>query len=93
MPTYVYETLPAKGKPLKRYEIWQSIKADAFTKHPETGEPVRRIITGGADFFLPDLIVERPAPPPKKKSRFQKQKERHDEGPRHHYDHGDDHDH
>ena len=92
MPTYVYETKPAKGKP-KRFEIWQSIKDVALTKHPKTGEPVRRIIVGGADFFTPDLIVERPQPRLPKKSRFQKQKERHDVGPRQHYDHGDDHDH
>ena len=92
MPTYVYETIPKKGKP-RRFELWQSIKAEALTKHPETGEPVRRLIVGGADFFTPDLIVERPQPPAPKKSRFQKKKERSDDGPRHHYDHGDDHHH
>lgn len=45
MPTYVYEILDKKGKPTGRtFEIIQSIKADALTKHPETGEPVRRAI-------------------------------------------------
>jgi hypothetical protein len=92
MPTYVYETIPKQGKP-KRFELWQSMKDAALTKHPETGEPVRRLIVGGADLFTPHLIVERPQPPPPKKSRFQKKKERSDDGPRHHYDHGDDHHH
>lgn len=45
MPTYVYEVLDKKGEPTGRtFEIVQSIKADALTKHPETGEPVRRCI-------------------------------------------------
>lgn len=45
MPTYVYEILDAKGRPTERtLEIVQSIKADALTTHPETGEPVRRAI-------------------------------------------------
>jgi predicted nucleic acid-binding Zn ribbon protein len=45
MPTYVYEILDKKGKPTGRtFETVQSIKAAAFTKHPETGEPVRRAI-------------------------------------------------
>ena len=48
MPTYVYETIPAKkGTSPKRYELKQSIKDAAFTKHPETGEPIKRIISGG----------------------------------------------
>ena len=48
MPTYVYETIPRKkGATPKRYEIKQSIKDAAFTKHPETGEPIKRIIAGG----------------------------------------------
>jgi predicted nucleic acid-binding Zn ribbon protein len=48
MPIYVYETIPAKkrAKP-KRYEIKQSIKDAAFIKHPQTGEPIKRIIAGG----------------------------------------------
>lgn len=45
MPTYVYEILDKKGRPTGRtFEHVQSIMADALTKHPETGEPVRRAI-------------------------------------------------
>jgi predicted nucleic acid-binding Zn ribbon protein len=48
MPTYVYETIPSKkGAKPKRYEIKQSIKEAALAKHPETGEPIKRIIAGG----------------------------------------------
>jgi predicted nucleic acid-binding Zn ribbon protein len=48
MATYVYETIPAKpGDEVRRYEIRQSMKDAALTKHPETGEPIRRVITGG----------------------------------------------
>jgi predicted nucleic acid-binding Zn ribbon protein len=45
MPTYIYETLPAKkGARVKRYEIRQSIKDTALTEHPETREPIRRVL-------------------------------------------------
>lgn len=45
MPTYVYEILDKSGKPTgKTFEVIQSIKAEPFTKHPETGQPVRRAI-------------------------------------------------
>lgn len=48
MPTYVYETVPArKGAKVHRYEIKQSIKDAALTKHPENGEPIKRVISGG----------------------------------------------
>jgi len=48
MPTYIYETIPSKpGAKVKRYEIRQSIKDSALAQHPETGEPVRRVIAGG----------------------------------------------
>lgn len=49
MPTYVYETLPndSEVEPI-RYEIQQRITEDALIKHPKTGQPIRRIITGGA---------------------------------------------
>ncbi len=49
MPTYAYETIPKDSteEPV-RYEIKQRITEDALIKHPETGQPIRRIITGGA---------------------------------------------
>jgi predicted nucleic acid-binding Zn ribbon protein len=48
MPTYVYETIPQKpGDRAMQFEIKQSMRDNALTKHPETGVPVRRIITGG----------------------------------------------
>jgi len=51
MTTYVYETIPAKaGEEVRRYEIRQSMKDAPLTKHPETGEPIRRVITGGLGF-------------------------------------------
>jgi len=47
MPTYVYETVPAKkGGKVRRYEIKQSIKDSALATHPETGEPIKRVIAG-----------------------------------------------
>lgn len=48
MAIYVYETVPAgQGQPIRTYEIRQSMKDAALTKHSETGEPIRRVITGG----------------------------------------------
>lgn len=44
MATYLYETLTT---PLRQFEFQQSMKDAPLTKHPETGEPIRRIITGG----------------------------------------------
>jgi predicted nucleic acid-binding Zn ribbon protein len=44
MPTYIYETLGAKTR---RFEVRQSMKDAALTQDPETGEPVRRVISGG----------------------------------------------
>jgi len=48
MAIYVYETIPAsEGEMVRTYEIRQSMKDAALSKHPETGEPIRRVITGG----------------------------------------------
>lgn len=48
MPTYIYETIPEKkGAKPRVYEIKQSIKDAALVKHPETGEPIKRVISGG----------------------------------------------
>lgn len=48
MALYTYETIPQKkGQRPKVYEIQQKMSEDALTHHPETGEPIRRVITGG----------------------------------------------
>lgn len=51
MATYLYETTDPQ-KPVRRFEIQQSMKDDAFTHHPETGEPIQRVITGGYGFAM-----------------------------------------
>jgi hypothetical protein len=57
--TYLYETIPSReGEEVKRYEIQQSIHDLALTVHPETGEPIRRVILGGWG-----LITGKAAPP------------------------------
>jgi predicted nucleic acid-binding Zn ribbon protein len=59
MTTYVYETIPAQpGGPTKRFEVQQSMKDSPLTQHPQTGEPVRRVIAGGFGF-----IATKSAPP------------------------------
>lgn len=52
MPTYVYETIPdrADGEPL-RFEVRQSMTEAALTVHPESGQPVRRIVSGGLGYM------------------------------------------
>ena len=48
MPTYLYETIPASCcEEPKHYEIQQSMNDEPLTHHPETGEPLKRIILGG----------------------------------------------
>jgi hypothetical protein len=44
MPTYVYELVNEDGSPGKTFEIVQKMSDEALTHHPETGEPVRRLI-------------------------------------------------
>ena len=44
MPTYIYEILKKDGSSTgKHFEHVQSMKEEALTKHPQTGEPVRRV--------------------------------------------------
>ena len=48
MTTYVYETIAAKSGEKSRYfEIKQNMSDAALAKHPETGEPIRRVVLGG----------------------------------------------
>lgn len=49
MATYVYETIPSKkGQKPRRFEVQQSMKDDPLTKDPKTGEPCKRVISGGS---------------------------------------------
>ena len=51
MPTYVYETIPEKkGERAVQFEVKQSMKDAPLKTHPETGVPVRRLISGGYGF-------------------------------------------
>jgi predicted nucleic acid-binding Zn ribbon protein len=48
MTTYVYETVPSKpGQKPRYFEIKQGMKDAPLTKHPETGDPIRRVVLGG----------------------------------------------
>jgi hypothetical protein len=52
MATYVYETIPRQaGEAPRRFEVVQSMKDAPLAQHPATGEPVRRVITGGYGFM------------------------------------------
>lgn len=47
MPTYVYEVVPQPGQedlPREMFEVVQKMSEDPLTHHPETGQPVRRVI-------------------------------------------------
>ena len=50
MPTYVYETTDS-AKPVRHFEIRQSMKDEPLAKHPETGDPIRRVISGGLGYM------------------------------------------
>ena len=45
---YNLAQLPGKpGEKTRRFEIKQGMNEAPLTKHPETGEPIRRVILGG----------------------------------------------
>ena len=45
MPTYVYEIITDDGRPGERFELIQRMNDPPLTRHPETDEPVRRVIS------------------------------------------------
>jgi len=67
VPTYVYETIPSnpREKP-RRFEVFQRMSDAALTAVPETGQPVRKIITGGNGLKLGVLkrstVVDKKSP-------------------------------
>ncbi len=50
--TYIYETTDPE-KPIRRFEMTQSMRDEPLRFDPETGEPVRRVITGGVGVLVP----------------------------------------
>ena len=48
MPTYTYRVITGNGRGGERFEVVQGMREDPLTVHPQTGEPVRRVITGGS---------------------------------------------
>lgn len=61
MPIYVYETVPSGGKLPRRFELKQSMNDAPLTHDPETGDPVRRVISGGYGFY--GASAEKSSPP------------------------------
>jgi predicted nucleic acid-binding Zn ribbon protein len=48
MPIYVYETILDDGSAGETIEVLQQLNDPPLTRHPETGLPVRKIITAAA---------------------------------------------
>ncbi|MCA9055885.1 MAG: zinc ribbon domain-containing protein, partial [Planctomycetaceae bacterium] len=44
MPIYVYEIVDERGEGGETFELLQKISDPPLTEHPETGQPVRRVI-------------------------------------------------
>jgi predicted nucleic acid-binding Zn ribbon protein len=44
MPTYAYAVIKPDGSDGEPFEVFQRITDEPLTKHPETGEPVRRLV-------------------------------------------------
>ncbi len=62
MTTYTYETVPLiPGVEPVRLEVRQAMTDAPLTRHPETGERIRRVITGGYGLLG---VGDRKAPPP-----------------------------
>jgi len=62
MPTYVYEVINRDGSPGERFELVQPMSDDPIMEHPETKQPVRRVIqpfqiTGGASLMRADRAL------------------------------------
>jgi predicted nucleic acid-binding Zn ribbon protein len=56
MPTYIYETTDPR-KPIRTFEVKQSVHDDTLVADPETGEPARRIISAGYSILIPGKSI------------------------------------
>src|SRR5262245_20509248 len=48
MPLYQYEFINSDGSSVDQFESIQSMTEEPLTKHPETGQPVRRVLCAPA---------------------------------------------
>jgi len=56
VPIYVYETIPqSAGDAPVRFEVRQGMNDPKLTEQPDTGIPVRRVISGGFSLLRGDL--------------------------------------
>ena len=67
MPTYIYQTIPIDNAQAPRqFEVFQSMSDKPLTTDPETGVPVKRIITGGIGLKFKGLkrstVVDKSSP-------------------------------
>jgi len=51
VPTYIYETTDSK-KPIRSFEVIQSVHDDALSADPKTGEAARRVISAGYGILI-----------------------------------------
>ena len=59
MPLYQYETIPTvPDEAVRRFEVKQSMNDNALTRDPESGKPVRRVISGGFLMLKGDIGSE-----------------------------------
>lgn len=56
MPTYTYETVPLdSGSEPRRFDVFQKMTDEPLKTDPLSGEPVKRIISGGIGIKLKGL--------------------------------------
>lgn len=61
MTTYVYETIPRDpDESPVRFEVRQRMSDPPLERHPDTGQPVRRVVSGGMGILQKGAA----APPP-----------------------------
>ena len=48
MPLYDYEFIQPDGSSGERFELFQRMAEAPLTKHPETGQPIRRVLSAPA---------------------------------------------
>jgi predicted nucleic acid-binding Zn ribbon protein len=52
VPTYIYETTDPT-KPIRNFEVKQSVHDEPLRHDPETGEAARRVISAGYAVLIP----------------------------------------